>query len=711
MTRLLPFRDARQNRDRSIFVGAALLLGIIACPAQGGGGPENVAVVVNADSWASLAVANEYIRLRRIPECNVVYLDRLPSNLSIDVDPFRERILLPTLRTLADRGLVGQIDCIAYSADIPYSVNTRSDLGSGQLPTVTTPEAAINGLTYLYELVLAKNPSYLSLNVNRYFRRRVGEAADEPFTPEERDRLGQAGSLMREKKWAEAEPTLAELAGKRPNSAMLQYDLACCLARLGKAEEAMRAFEKAVASGWFDVWHAQQDEDLASLRERPEFKQLLASIESAQFETQPPRAFRNASRWLATGEPSPDSPDGRRYLLSTVLAMTSGRGNSVREAIESLQRSAAADGTSPQGTVYYLQNGDVRSTTRQWGFRPAAKKLVSLGVRAEVIEGVLPEQKADVAGAMLGAAQFDWKSCGSTLLPGAICEHLTSFGGFLHEAGGQTPISELIRAGAAGSSGTVTEPYAIQDKFPTPFLHVYYASGCSLAEAFYQSVRGPYQLLILGDPLCRPWAKIPRVAITGLAAGAKVKGDLVFGAAVTGNVPISRYEVFVDGMRVAIAPRNARFSTPSTELCDGFHEIRVTAVADDPVETQGYAVLPFLVDNRDLRMEVERLTKTATLEATVSLRARMPQAKRIVFLQNGREVAVIPGAEGTVHIPANKLGSGTVRLRPVALLSDTAGDPSPRLSVARLAQFRFERQVGQAECRGESRGLLFRSAG
>ena len=41
-------------------------------------------------------------------------------------------------------------------------------------------------------------------------------------------------------------------------------------------------------------------------------------------------------------------------------------------------------------------------------------------------------------------------------------------------------------------------------------IQVHYARGCSLAEAFYQSVYAPYQLMIVGDPLCRPWANIPR---------------------------------------------------------------------------------------------------------------------------------------------------------------------------------------------------------
>jgi hypothetical protein len=547
-----------------------------------------VAVVVNADSWASLAVANEYLALRQIPESNVIYLSGLPSNLSVDVNQFRDLILKPVLDTLKARGLADQIDCIAYSADLPYSIHVQPDVGQQKLHRVATPEASINGLTYLYQLVLAKDLRYLSMDANAYYRR--------------------------------------------------------C------------------------------DPDLANLRARPEVKKLLAKIEATRFDTQPARAFHGSIAWSPGGDPTTES-GGMKYLLSTILAVTSGRSNSVREAIDGLRRSAGADGTRPAGTVYYLRNGDIRSTTRQWGFASAAEKLKAMGVRAEVIEGVLPKDRRDVAGAMIGAAGFDWKSCGSTIQPGAICEHLTSFGGSMRDANGQTPLSEFLRHGAAGASGTVTEPYAIQAKFPTPFLQVFYASGCNLAEAFYQSVHGPYQLLIVGDPLCRPWAKIPKVRIEGPAPGSTVKERLRIRPRVESSTRIGRYEVFVDGRRTMVTSSAEAIEVPVASLADGYHEVRVAAVVDDLIETRGTAVLPIVVDHRGLAMEITPPPKTVALDQAITLRAKMPQAKRIIVMHNGREVATIAGSEGAASIPAMRLGLGRVRLQPVAVLDGQV--PSP----------------------------------
>ena len=161
-------------------------------------------------------------------------------------------------------------------------------------------------------------------------------------------------------------------------------------------------------------------------------------------------------------------------------------------------------------------------------------------MRAEVVAGPLPQGRRDVAGLTMGAADFDWAKSGNTILPGAICENLTSLGAVFTPSAGQTPLSAFVRAGAAGSSGTVIEPYALQAKFPHPAIHVHYARGATLAEAFYQAVQSPYQLLVVGDPLCRPWATIPQVtAAVSTAEGRRADGD----APLSGPIKIGRAHV------------------------------------------------------------------------------------------------------------------------------------------------------------------------
>src|SRR5439155_20914049 len=119
--------------------------------------------------------------------------------------------------------------------------------------------------------------------------------------------------------------------------------------------------------------------------------------------------------------------------------------------------------------------------------------------------------------------------------------------GGVFDNGSQTKLTEFLRYGAAGASGTVAEPLAIWMKFPLPYVHVHYAEGCSLAEAFYQSVFGPYQLLIVGDPLARPFAKFAQVTLA--AAKGPLSGTVTLAAdsKPATDRPLADVEWWVDG--------------------------------------------------------------------------------------------------------------------------------------------------------------------
>jgi len=359
----------------------------------------------------------------------------------------------------------------------------------------------------------------------------------------------------------------------------------------------------------------------------------------------------------------------RRYLLSVMLGVTAGRGNTVDEVLAYLRRAAEADGTRPKGTVYFCKNGDIRSRVRDPLFPSAVRELKALGVNAEIIEGIVPIGKDDVAGAMVGAADVNLKHWKSTILPGAICEHFTSFGGIMTPGAGQTPLSDWLRAGAAGSSGTVTEPYALLDKFPVPMMHVHYARGCSLAEAFYQSVFGPYQLLIVGDPLCQPWARIPQVSIEGIKPGDTAKGVIELKPSATvAEGKVDAFELYVDELRRARCGPGGTLRFDTAQLADGWHELRVVAIENSLIRTQGRAIVPFCVDHRGRQLTL-RKRPPATIKSgePLELEIAAPGATGIVVLHNGQLAARINGSEGTCRIDTGPLGKGPIALRPIGI--------------------------------------------
>jgi len=379
--------------------------------------------------------------------------------------------------------------------------------------------------------------------------------------------------------------------------------------------------------------------------------------------------FRSWYGWGQQGELT--ETHGNHYLLAVMLGVTSGRGNSVSEVIASLRSAAAADGTFPKGTIYFMTNSDVRTTTRRGAFTGVVAELKLLGLAGEVIAGTLPVGKRDVAGLMSGAADFDWPQSGSSILPGAICENLTSYGGIFTPGVGQTPLSEFIRAGAAGSSGTVIEPYAIQAKFPHASIHVHYARGASLAEAFYQSVQSPYQLLVVGDPLCQPWATIPKVEVVAspdsriLEPGATLFGSVYFEprAQVPHGKSVDRFEFFVDGMRLAQSGIGDGFTLDTLPMADGYHELRVVAIESSAVESQGRWVLPVFFSNhkRTLRLKADpsRVKPAGTVRVSVAGEG----FQSVVVFSMGRVLGRTTGAEATIEVPAELLGRGKVTIR------------------------------------------------
>jgi tetratricopeptide (TPR) repeat protein len=74
-----------------------------------------------------------------------------------------------------------------------------------------------------------------------------------------------------------------ELDGKlvelQPDDFLARYNLACSLARAGRADEAIDCLSRAILLGYDDLAHMESDPDLESLHENPDFQALLGDGE------------------------------------------------------------------------------------------------------------------------------------------------------------------------------------------------------------------------------------------------------------------------------------------------------------------------------------------------------------------------------------------------------------------------------------------------
>jgi hypothetical protein len=385
---------------------------------------------------------------------------------------------------------------------------------------------------------------------------------------------------------------------------------------------------------------------------------------------------------------------GTRYLLATMLGVTAGRGNAVAEILRALESAARADGSRPRGTIYFLTNGDVRTRARSGPVKGTVRAIESAGVKAEILAGILPQGRRDVAGLVTGTPDFDWPASGSRIVPGAICDNLTSFGGVFTPGAGQTPLSAFIRAGAAGASGTVIEPYvmlpkdggdspaAFQPKFPHPALQLHYVRGASLAEAFYQAVRSPHQLLVVGDPLCQPWAVMPEVEVVNAAdsrlleSGATLAGRLELEprASLPAGGIADRFELYVDGVRVAQCGLGERLPLDTTALADGHHDLRVVALAATDVETQGRRIVPVTVSNHGLALGLTVEPRRVRPADTVRVSLAGAGVESAIIYGMGRVLGRMATGQATIELPAELLGRGPVTLRATGRTGPNPGD-------------------------------------
>lgn len=176
-----------------------------------------------------------------------------------------------------------------------------------------------------------------------------------------------------------------------------------------------------------------------------------------------------------------------------------------------IERGVASDGSlglrgAPPVNAYFVVTPDARRSTRAPLFPPPGR-IPRVGVDVHVEKTAALQDVDRVLLYMTGATKVD-KLDRIGWVPGAMADHLTSWGGVLEGRGGQMPATAWIASGATGSYGTVSEPCAHPQKFPHPqVLLLQYVQGSTLIEAYWKSVAWPQQGVFIGEPLAAPFAR------------------------------------------------------------------------------------------------------------------------------------------------------------------------------------------------------------
>jgi uncharacterized protein (TIGR03790 family) len=102
------------------------------------------------------------------------------------------------------------------------------------------------------------------------------------------------------------------------------------------------------------------------------------------------------------------------------------------------------------------------------------------------------------------------------------------FGADLYAGSRDSLLGDLVRAGATGAAGAGSEPFMDGTVRPDALFPAY-VSGRNLAESFYRAIPFlSWQTVVVGDPLCAPFAKAPAPIETSNAIDPETELPVIF---------------------------------------------------------------------------------------------------------------------------------------------------------------------------------------
>ncbi|OAM51344.1 TIGR03790 family protein [Methylovorus sp. MM2] len=189
-----------------------------------------------------------------------------------------------------------------------------------------------------------------------------------------------------------------------------------------------------------------------------------------------------------------------KYRISMLLPVVS-----VTDAKALIDRGLKSDYSAPKANAYFLSTSDINRNSRA-RFFPQSGEVTQRYLTIKTLKADSIANERDIMFYETGLAKVPSLET-LRFLPGALADHLTSFGGDLLNHG-QMSSMKWLEAGATASYGTVSEPCNYWQKFPNPaVLMKHYLNGASAVEAYWKSVAWPTQGVFIGEPLASPYRR------------------------------------------------------------------------------------------------------------------------------------------------------------------------------------------------------------
>lgn len=360
----------------------------------------------------------------------------------------------------------------------------------------------------------------------------------------------------------------------------------------------------------------------------------------------------------------------RMPLPSMMLGYIGEKGSSMETVLRCIQNGVRARKNGGKSRVLLVQTDDkARSGPREWQY---AGVKAELGLRngVAVIYTNQPPAQTNLMGVMTGAADVEPEAFG-TFAPGAFAEHLTSWSAEFQKP--QTKCTEWLDAGATVTAGMVTEPYNAWVKFPHARFFVYYASGCSAMESFYQSILSPMQILLLGDPLSQIAGLPVQIETVGLRDEIKDSINAAFVA--KARFPIKArplYSALLNGKQIKEADGTTLIELPFDEMGDGYHEVRLIAQALSPVSPGGFKDFPVIINKKGRSLKISGISGGGDQPVGIVVEpGGEEKPSEICLLWNGLELDRKPYADDVALLFNEKtVGEGPHRIQAMAVYDD-----------------------------------------